>query len=407
MIGVMIFLTTVTILIQSYINIMQKEALIDSFEGLNVYQISDTLLEDDDFQSYLNEPNSLERVKSLYEYLEDDINEKFIYNFEQPIEMSTDIDDIEEEFLQGYEEGNPLPPAEDEDGDLYYSLKAVQLNEQAFEMFPVNLSEGTSFTAEDFHHANNPGVIPILLGADYADTYQIGDTLHVNYLFEEFHLEVQGFVESDSFVTSPQLPETYLDRYIIMPAQEFEDPSDNTEEEFQQRHYFQMINGAIYSSEERNVVEEEIESAKAAADFPHFELMGYSTTVLGDFFDAVEENIYWVLCLSIVLLIACSLSISTLMIKKIHDNYRNMMIHLISGGTMKSLFQYFLAEVFITVGIPGAFITFLFMTVLQDLPPLYVLVMAASVVGMILLAVIPIYIQFRRLTISMLLKREE
>jgi hypothetical protein len=406
MLGVLVFLTTVTVLFLSYIHILEKEETVSSFEGLNVYPISDTLAEANDWREYLNEPDALDRVKRFYTYLEEDLNETYIYTFDQSIALSPDEGEIEEQFLEGYEDGTPQSPITEEDGRLYYPVKAVQMNEQAEDMFPVTVSDGTPFTAQDFYAADKEGVIPVLLGADYADLYQVGDMLQTDYLFKKFQLEVKGFVDPGSFVVRPDYPEIYLDRYIVMPAQQFEDSADEEELRFQEKHYFQTINGAIYSAAERDVVEKELEQAKTAADFPHTAIIGYPTTILGYLFDAIAEQIHMILTLSVVLLVVCVLSISIMTLKKIHDNYKNMMIHLISGGTMKQLFRYIWIEVIVLAGIPGTLMMILF-TAIFGIFSMYILFITACLVTIILLSTAPVYLQFRKIPISRLLKREE
>lgn len=84
-----------------------------------------------------------------------------------------------------------------------------------------------------------------------------------------------------------------------------------------------------------------------------------------------------------------------------------MMIHLISGSTMPQILRYIFTEVVVLVGIPGAFIILLFIFKFRMIVPLHILIISASVVFIILLTMIPIYLQFRRLPISRLLKREE
>lgn len=407
MLGVMMFLITATILVQSYMNIQHKDATVSSFKGLNVYKLSDTLTEDRDFQAYLNEPDALDRIKQLYNYLEEELNDRFIYVFDQSIAIPTESGEIEKKFLVGYEDGSPNPVFKEEDGKLYGTVKAVQINKQALDMFPLSLSEGTTFSSGDFYHKNKDGIIPILLGSDYADVYEVGDTFNGRHLFKEFQFEIKGFLHADSFVVKPQYAEIYLSRYVVMPSQQFENPVNDEDLSFQQKHYFQMINGAIFSPDKRDVIEKQLEQAKKAANFPYHAMLGDSTTVLGHLFDAIEENFNWLLFLSIILLVGCVISISILMLKRIHDNHKNMMIHLISGGTMRQMFRYIFTEVVVLVGIPGAFIILLFIFIFRMIVPLHILIISASVVFIILLTIIPIYLQFRRLPISRLLKREE
>ncbi|HEX6593378.1 MAG TPA: hypothetical protein VF095_02195 [Bacillota bacterium] len=83
MFGITVFLAIAIVLLHTYLSIQEKKASVASFEGLNVYQLSDTLVEEVDWQSYLNEPGALEQVKQFYTYLEEDLQEKYIYIFTQ------------------------------------------------------------------------------------------------------------------------------------------------------------------------------------------------------------------------------------------------------------------------------------------------------------------------------------
>ncbi|MDQ0178066.1 hypothetical protein [Bacillus chungangensis] len=74
---------------------------------------------------------------------------------------------------------------------------------------------------------------------------------------------------------------------------------------------------------------------------------------------------------------------------------------------MPQILRYIFTEVIFLIGIPGVLVILLFIIVFQIIVPLHVLIISASVIFIILLAMIPIYLQFRRLPISRLLKREE
>ena len=52
-----------------------------------------------------------------------------------------------------------------------------------------------------------------------------------------------------------------------MPAMEFEDPKSLDDEEFQLRHYMQLINGAIYSENDRSNVEQQLQYAEKCRVF--------------------------------------------------------------------------------------------------------------------------------------------
>lgn len=400
MLGILVFLLSVILIIISYVHLQEKESSVSSFKGLHVYRISDSLYEDSEFKAYLDEPEALDRLKHYYTYLEENLNETFIHVSQQPLFIPTDQIEIDESFLEGYEEGNPRPIYNDE-----YTVKTVTLNEQALNLFPIQVMEGETLTSEDFDHSNAPGQIPVLLGAAYSEYFEVGDHIKADYLFQEFELEVKGFLKENQFVSSPSEPEVFLDRNIVIPAQQFAEPNSEEEEGFQERHYFNLIWGAIYSESERDAVEAALEEAKAASRFPHAIMMGSPTTPLGQLFEAIAESIYWLLFIATVLFIVCIFGISMMVRKKIQDNYKNMMIHLISGGSMRQLFLYSVAEIAVLVGLPTILLVLVIMGF--NVPLLVLMVIFLCALALMILAIIPLYLHFRRLPVSRLLKREE
>ncbi len=403
MLVIIMFLITVSALFQGYTQILGKEGIIKSFRLLQEYSLLDTL-PPDELQSFWNEPNALDRLKLFYDGLET-LGDAYVYVHTQPIGLSQNDSKIDESFLQGYESGNPWPPSS-RDNRTYYSVKSVQLNAQAFSMFPISVKDGQSFSPEDFHESQ---ILPVLLGASYSGIFEIGNTLTANYLGKDFEVKVIGLLEENSFVVRND--EIFLDRYIVMPAQQFGIPTDEDDVAFQQRHYLQIINGAIYSEDQKDIVQAKLEQVKEDVNFPHSALLGMPALPLGKLFNAIDEMLYLIQAFSIVLMVACILGITILMRKKIQDNYKNMMLHLISGGTLGQLFRYVLGEVFVLVCIPAILVTLVFGGIVLVISPLalmlYVLCMALCAAFIIIFSVIPIHLQFRRLPISQLLKREE
>src|SRR5699024_11744760 len=80
---------------------LERESTIESFKDLNVYKMVDTLESDEEFQSFLQEPGALERVKDYYTQLNESLDELYLYVFQQPVEVENIADDI---YLEGYED---------------------------------------------------------------------------------------------------------------------------------------------------------------------------------------------------------------------------------------------------------------------------------------------------------------
>ncbi|MGQ3480221.1 hypothetical protein [Paenibacillus sp. TY11] len=181
--------------------------------------------------------------------------------FNQSIAVLPDSKEWDQKFLFGYEDGRDSPALRLNNKEPYYATKAVQMNEQAFKNYSIEVDKGKPFSTDDFVNKNNKE-IPILLGSEYEEKYHIGDRITANYLMKDFTLVVKGFIQSNTLVYNSQFPQMYLDRYIVMPAQEFPSPVNDDEFSFQKKHYHQLINGHIFSPENEYVVQNKLEEIK-------------------------------------------------------------------------------------------------------------------------------------------------
>lgn len=103
------------------------------------------------------------------------------------------------------------------EGEPAIAAEAVQVTENFFDLFPVQILEGRGFTDDDYDFLRR-GKIPIILGAAYQGTFSLGDRFEGYYIFERFLFEVIGFAESGkTFYSSGDGRLVPYDRYIIMP----------------------------------------------------------------------------------------------------------------------------------------------------------------------------------------------
>ncbi|OYD07332.1 hypothetical protein CHM34_10475 [Paludifilum halophilum] len=394
---------TSTLLFLSHTQIESKSDRLEPLKDLTFYQLSDDLVPDSKFQDFLDQPDSLKKSKTFYENLEQYFGERYIYLFNQMIDVKIDDDSKWNKFLNGYEEGVPIERLKERP---YKPLKAIQINENGFTRFSIPLSKGSGFSSEDFYYDGNS--IPVLLGAEYEPFYQVGDRITTKYLRKDFKLVVQGFIQSDTFVFNMNNPELYLDRYIVMPALQFnEAPQDEEDALFQKLHYLQMINGTVFSDEEPYVVRRDLEQVKTISDFPDMQMIGANSRSLDFMFSAIQLNRNLLKILAASLFVVCILSISILMMTKFQDNYRNMAIHLVSGATLNQLFFYFLSEILLMVGLPGLVVTLLYQQIIDVSLGMYILMNVTIFSAIVLISASPIYLQFRKIEISSLLKRSE
>ena len=103
-------------------------------------------------------------------------------------------------------------------GESITAAEAIQITDDYFELFPLQIARGRGFEAEDSNYLEIRR-IPVILGAAYSDTFRIGDTFEGYYILNRFTFEVMGIAESGSsfYNNSQSRPELY-DTYIIMPS---------------------------------------------------------------------------------------------------------------------------------------------------------------------------------------------
>jgi|GEM_PF-4921415 len=394
---VSVFLVTVFLVVQTMMIFLERESTIESFKDLNVYKMVDTLESDEEFQSFLQEPGALERVKDYYTQLNESLDELYLYVFQQPVEVENIADDI---YLEGYDEG------EAEEVKNYgspYPVKTVQINEQALDMFQMDTSKGNSLSSDDFTYQEGDDV-PVLLGADYQQQFDVGDSFKASYIFKDFDFVVKGFLKERSFVERPQFPEINLERTIVMPAMEFQGSED---EKFQLRHYMQLINGAVYSKQDRDTVDQELQQIQKKTDFTHSSLLGESTTSMGTYFDALEQHKEWLIVFATILFLVCVGGTSMMISKKVKESSKNIMIHLISGGTMRQISKIIYGEIVLLILIPTLLFTLSILIFMPQLPLLYPLIVFMAGLIVMITSIIPIYTLIKKTPISQWLKRGE
>lgn len=403
---VFIFYGAVTILFLQYSSIEEKSDQVSSLKSMHDYQLADSLLEDRDMKKFTENPEFLVIAKDFYNNLNKVLDEKYIYLFNQSIAVLPDSKEWEQKFLFGYEDGRDRSAFRMNNKEPYYATKAVQMNEQAFKSYSIEVVKGNPFSTDDFINKGNKE-IPVLLGSEYDEKYQIGDKILANYLMKDFTLVVKGFIRSNTLVYNSQFPELYLDRYIVMPAQVFPSPVDEEESSFQKKHYLQLVNGHIFSPENEFVVQNKLEKVKDISDFYKTSILGVNKLPINFISSTLQVSKTWLSLITVIVFIVCVLSISILIVTKLQNQLKNISVHLISGASMNQLLSYYIAEVISIILLPGILFLIIYKLFVDFSLGSYALLIISCILGMVLFSVIPVLLQFRKLEISKLLKRTE
>ena len=112
------------------------------------------------------------------------------------------------------------------EGEPAVAAEAVQVTENFFNLFPVQITEGRRFTDEDYDFLGK-GTIPVIMGAAYRGSFSLGDRFEGYYICDRFTFEIIGFAESGSaFYSSGDRRPVSYDRYVIMPFASISEDSE-------------------------------------------------------------------------------------------------------------------------------------------------------------------------------------
>jgi len=227
-------------------------------------------------QSTENDPlwlqsNGLERLKSFYydvlllaEFSVAPVNNS------QFLEIRVDEFFGGEAFQLGYEEGwnaGKLPF----EGNYFYQIKAVTLNQFAWELLPVEIASGRGFQDEDFGVISE--TIPIVLGYQYMNYYNIGDLIAAYYAAIDLEFEVIGFL-AENQVIFLDTSDYFVDFYILIPFVTFGEAQTAEERDFQGFYYtMKALNTYIFvedTPESINHMYNVIHVSSEELDFSYF-----------------------------------------------------------------------------------------------------------------------------------------
>lgn len=394
--------------IASLADLKVKTSNVHALGDLNTFQLSDTLLQDKDLQKAFQDPSFLLKTKEFYNNLEFNLGMKYIYAFAQSAAIKDFTSDEKVKFLTYYEHGMKPHYFDIHGHGPYASVKAIQLNQQAVENYHLTVTSGEMFNDQDFVNDGQNDIVPVLLGAEYKGIYKVGDALEVDYLGGNFHFRVKGFIKDKTLVINSTNPETYLDRYIIMPAQNFIlFPRNKEEFSFQQKHYLQLVNGDIFSAENPFTVRTKLESIKASSGFSQTQLIGANSHMYNFVFSALHMNKSLIALLFFAFLAANFIATLIYFSNKIEENKKNYSVHLIAGATLSHIFSYYFAELMFIVLVPLAINVMVYTNFIGVNMLTYGFVVAALFIFIVIFVAGLLFLNLGKLNISMMLKKSE
>lgn len=393
-------LSTFGVLISQGKNINQKTTDYSDTYGKQTYYFTADGMTDLQYYEYVsdNVTDGYDKLLFFHQLLLKEKRIKYIDLIEQPVEIyGTEISDI---FLDGYETGEAEYSIFDMDGENWYRTKSLQVSESFFNHFKIKTAFGRKFMEEDYLYQKEKK-IPVIIGNEYKKYFQIGDSIHCNYLSDDITLEIVGILDSEQFFYDENEKEfKSCDRYIILPSM-----SSETVQYSDKIRLLLQLNGTIVSDlgypkikeiYEELIKESHIEEYKMYLEDP--ELAKETINLFEEYSSMTKEVSKQFKIIITILIIFVIISISNVLCGWMNDKKREYGIYLLCGAKNIQIMGYilFLNFFILFTGTAGSL---LFLNIYKYPQSSMILVMLMSSL-ICFLIMINLYINFTKMDIS-------
>lgn len=375
----------------SFFDMGVKEYYKDDIKGDKIYYQSAF------FQAplILNELNSnarsLENAKEFINELRNQYD--FIYtkyNAEQDVIIKND--EIEKRGIDN-KDISQFIYSESKDLGLI-NLDSYQMDESGFEYFNFKMHDGRSFNEDDYILESESEELPIILGYNYKDIFNVGEKIKYIYAGKEMEGEVIGILEKNSVIFNNNTDSTLLDNKTILPLPDFKYMPKDAEEQYHQSIvYLDMLNGAniITSIKSNNInITRNIYDLCNRYDFMKYEPSITATTNGLSMFKGESEQAVKILFIMLIVMVTfCIFTFIMNMYNKIEKNMRRYLIQILQGASIKHIMVTYLLEAFIVIllslGISGYLlrkeisISYIFLLLLSALAFIVAIITSATI----------------------------
>ena len=260
---------------------------------VDLYTIIDRFTGDPDgFERFRASETDVDRLAAFVDALDEQQGIDRISAYDQPLVLTDPPAD--ERFDLGYGTEYTLRGEyHDERGRPVRDVKSVQLDEQAWEFAGLEVAEGTEprWDAIDYQQP-----VPVVLGADYAGSYAVGEELSATLLFRELRLVVAGFLPPDAAMYFRGDLEHYVDDAVLLPYPPRLAGLAGSDLEFAGLLGFQVLNGDLAVDRDLSVddVLAILGGIGTATGFTDYSLTGVPTYVvqLASVRQLVQDNLH-------------------------------------------------------------------------------------------------------------------
>ena len=374
-------------------------------EVSKVLRLTETM-SDVDFYSYMDDGGDIfEKVCNVLKKLDEKYGDDYVIQASQFIELeNVQVDD---KFLINYEEGDEESSTYEYDGAKYSDVKAMQVSNGFFVQNKLTLSSG-NFFSEDDYKTYGFEEIPVILGNEYSQDYNIGDIFEGSYLYKNMKFKVAGFLSDASFFYDNSKNDmTSCGSYIFMPAFEnlsYDDVGIKAADQYIQSYIYTHGQYQKVCDDVENIIEE----CGLSTDYIGF--MNDNTSDenvdLFSMYASMTGLVTKYLMIIIVVMIICITSIlSIVLVNLIQEENFNFGVYIMCGMKPGKLALILFLFDMSVVGISD--IVTVWILLMKNTGALSILIVQAVMLAILAVSYIVCYVNLKRVNISSLLGGNE
>ena len=231
-------------------------------------------IQNDSLGQLLDQDNILERLNNFKQELKESEKFTFIEFLPNVVEFIGEWDKPNQ-LVNGYEYGADLKNQTVHVNNkelLITPINCISMDQDAWDLYDLSLSEGNEFAGTDYSLTEKK--LPLILGSEFKEYYDIGDEIPLLYFSEEWTGVVQGFLEDDE-VINQDWNEYSLDTRILVPS--FKEMSDKIDEDLRKKITYAQLEGEVLLKDkaEYSKANKEIKKLSQKYNLPYELLRGY------------------------------------------------------------------------------------------------------------------------------------
>lgn len=353
----------------------QAAAYKETYESKDFYKVWDTFY-DDSYDKFISQPNYIGKMEYVYNKMCESEKINFFSIYDNPVEITNAPDRYE--FLdESDHEPEPENFSVDDyalewddyncNKDIYYSVKCIWIDKNGLKENNISPKWGRGFEDHDFEFTRNGDTVPVILGYNYREYFNIGDMIKGDLFYAGVDLKIIGFFDKGVKMLFPSGSFSNLDDYVMVPLCDAPDKmTDEDADPLLELYSFKLWGFAHTDCTPDEIQLEVARICKEVGFEPILQVQGAKNYESAELAMDIEYLTELFIAISATLLIFSVLSIILFTINYMRKNLKYYAILLANGYTYADIIMIILGIPFTCV-IAAVAVSIIFLFVIIDL----------------------------------------